>query len=213
MMYFFWTVVLASAVLGAWVTYDRLQFVARAEPVTGTVVGFTETIKRDDDRKPTTMYSPQITFDAPNGETITYRPNSSSSRPGYEVGEKIDMLYDPANPANAVIDSWWQKWFGSVIAAILILAFGGSAMLMSYLGRNSAGLGRSRRRAGGGGGQDHETDESGASTVGTGDSDETAWIITEHGESERTGNVNDDRWITPEDGDAERGDGEGRWTE
>lgn len=43
----------------------------------------------------------------------------SSYPPSYQVGEQVGVLYDPHNPNNAEINSFFSKWGLSLIAGAL----------------------------------------------------------------------------------------------
>lgn len=70
---------------------------------------------------------PSVTFVARQGEPVTFS-GQVCSRPGYEIGESVELLYDPSEPRNAHIDSFTQNWFVS-----LILGSFGSIFLLGSL--------------------------------------------------------------------------------
>ncbi|WP_171016357.1 DUF3592 domain-containing protein [Pseudomonas sp. F(2018)] len=57
---------------------------------------------------------PSIAFSTGQGERVTF-PGQVCSRPGYEIGESVELLYDPLEPENAHIDGFTQNWFVSLI--------------------------------------------------------------------------------------------------
>ncbi len=68
-------------------------------------------------------YAPKIQYQTKSGNTVFFVSSTSSSTPHYFVGEKVNILYDPANPAKAQIDSFFDKWFGPIIALFFGLVF------------------------------------------------------------------------------------------
>ncbi|WJN59549.1 hypothetical protein OH686_12420 [Pseudomonas sp. SO81] len=57
---------------------------------------------------------PSIAFSTGQGERVTFH-GQVCSRPGYEIGESVELLYDPLEPENAHIDGFTQNWFVSLI--------------------------------------------------------------------------------------------------
>lgn len=55
-----------------------------------------------------------VTFYPRQGERVTFS-SQVCSRPGYDVGDSVELFYDPSEPQNAHIDSFVQNWFVSLI--------------------------------------------------------------------------------------------------
>ena len=74
-------------------------------------------------------YVPVIDFTAPNGSRIHITGSSGSNPPAYSRGDKVKLLYDPANPEKAVIDSFGERSAGPLIltglGAVFALVGGG----------------------------------------------------------------------------------------
>ncbi|WP_322104448.1 DUF3592 domain-containing protein [Paraburkholderia sp. J41] len=68
----------------------------------------------------THLYSAVIRFTAANGRTVTFVQGSSSSGNTLDSGDTVDVIYDPANPQRAQLDSFWESWG----AAVILLAIG-----------------------------------------------------------------------------------------
>lgn len=134
-MIFFWLLTVIALAGAIAVTAYRMQMLSQAESATGTVIGFNTSISANDGRT-ATVYSPVIEFTTTEGERLTYSPNTSSSRQPGEVGDTVNLLYDPADPNTAVINTFWQKWFGSMIAALLTVVFGAVAVFVTRLARS-----------------------------------------------------------------------------
>lgn len=116
----------------AWV--NTRSFIGRAVTVTGTVVELREVRDKDDD---SSTYKPIVRFVAGNGSDITFESSFSSRPPAYDVGESVEVLYDPRDPGEARINGFGSLWFGSLILGILGTAFsaiGGGIMLAGRLG-------------------------------------------------------------------------------
>jgi hypothetical protein len=74
-------------------------------------------------------YYPEFAFGTPGGERILALGTTGSNPPAYEVGHRVAILYDPAQPLRVVVDRFGERWllpllFGSfgLIAALAGLA-------------------------------------------------------------------------------------------
>lgn len=74
---------------------------------------------------------PVVEF-SPRQSELTRFTGEVCSRPGYAMGEVVDLFYDPLEPENAHIDSFVQNWFISLIlgAVGLFFCLVGSFLLM-----------------------------------------------------------------------------------
>ena len=57
--------------------------------------------------------------DERTGEEITVVSTQGSNPPSYSIGQEVYILYDPQNPHSAVIKSFWNIWFMSIILTSL----------------------------------------------------------------------------------------------
>lgn len=64
-------------------------------------------------------YRARVEFTTATGEHIRFLGSVSTSPPPAELGEHIDVLYDPANPHDATINSYWQVWFLPTLLGII----------------------------------------------------------------------------------------------
>lgn len=60
-------------------------------------------------------YLPQVEFALPDGNKIRFTDKVGSLPPDYEIGETVQIIYQPENPANACINSWKRIWLAPVI--------------------------------------------------------------------------------------------------
>lgn len=116
---FFALGVLQTVVAGWWVIRAR-AFVARAETAPGAVVALERSTSRD-----SSAYHPVVRFKSPSGQERTFRSPAGSNPPSHAVGDAVDVLYDPADLADARIDSRFSLWGGPIIGGSMALVFGG----------------------------------------------------------------------------------------
>jgi hypothetical protein len=76
------------------------------------------------------QYRPVICFRTHSGRTIKFMANLYVRPAPYEIGDCVDILYNPDKPEQAQINSFVQLWF----YVIMLLSFGLFMMGMGYLG-------------------------------------------------------------------------------
>lgn len=115
-----------------WVTVE-LDFVNRAQKSQGTVLELVRHVSSGSKR--TVTYAPRVRFVLPDGSVHEFTSEMSSSDPGYTVGQPVKVLYDPAKPETAEIDSWFVIWFGPGILGFLgavFFAVGGGSLVWAW---------------------------------------------------------------------------------
>jgi hypothetical protein len=103
---------------GYWAVRTR-AFLARAERAPGTVVDLEPSRSKDG-----TTYRPVVDYVLPTGQARTLRSNTGSNPPAFSIGEAVVVLYDPADPADARIDSTFSLWGGPIILGGMSALFG-----------------------------------------------------------------------------------------
>jgi hypothetical protein len=83
--------------------------------------------------------APQVEFTTADGQHVQFQSNLSSSPPAYDVGEHVGVVYAPASPGDARIDTPFQLWF-------LPGLFGGLGGLFAAIGFGILGFSRHARR-------------------------------------------------------------------
>ena len=79
----------------------------------------------------TTFYFPVIRFTTAAGVTVTATSKTSKSR-GYPIGKTITVLYDPNDPKNLEIDTFWSRWVvvtAAIFFAVVLFSVGTGALL------------------------------------------------------------------------------------
>lgn len=100
---------LGALLLVAAVASTRLVFqVAQgATRVEGTVVALEQSEGIDDGK----VFSPVVEFTALEGGRYRFTSNVATSPPSFTLGARVEVLYPPAEPAAAAINSVGQFWF------------------------------------------------------------------------------------------------------
>jgi heme/copper-type cytochrome/quinol oxidase subunit 2 len=99
------------------------QFVRKSAIATGTVVALEERTDSDDRTSYHPVYYPVVEFKIAENDTFRFESSFGSNPPSYRIGEKVEVLYDPASPGNAKIKSFLSLWVGVVILGILGFIF------------------------------------------------------------------------------------------
>jgi hypothetical protein len=79
---------------------------------TGTVVRLDES---DSAEGGCCVYSPVIEFTASDDQKYTFEGGNASDPPAYDVGETVNIIYDPKEPDTAQINKWTERWLFPII--------------------------------------------------------------------------------------------------
>jgi len=124
----------ACIVLALFLYQQGQAFSRIAKTATGTVIDMeTKRSSSSSSGSTETTFAPVIKFVTSTGQTIQFTSSDSQNPPAYQIGDPVDVLYDPQNPNHAELP-------GSTNIAILIaggLGFvfvlvGGNAMMSAF---------------------------------------------------------------------------------
>lgn len=96
----------AMGAIGAWLYARTSGFIAEAVSVEGTVVEVRPTQGSDG-----TSYHTVFEYEDADGRTHRKVTSWSSNPPAYAVGETVEVLYRPTDPADGRIRSFLSLWF------------------------------------------------------------------------------------------------------
>ena len=82
-------------------------FVSRAKLTTGVVVGISTSVDQDTN---SILYCPQISYITKTGQTVKFSANTCTSPSIYNIGDVVNMYYDPQNPQDAQIKSFGAQY-------------------------------------------------------------------------------------------------------
>ncbi len=92
-------------------------FLRHAEGTAGTVDHFESHASASGSHQ-TIYYKPAVVFTAHTGQKYTFTADEESQdRPAYAVGQDVPVLYDPANPSRAELDTFSTAWGTTLFCA------------------------------------------------------------------------------------------------
>lgn len=108
------------------------MFLAKAQETKGTI---TEMIAKRGS-KGGTSYSPVYEFRTITGQMVKVEESLSTNPPRFQVGQTVDVLYDPENPQSARVKNWMSLYFMSALFGFLGFTFfsiGAGMLALSFL--------------------------------------------------------------------------------
>jgi hypothetical protein len=98
---------LLLAVVGGWLYFEDHKFARTGVRAQGTVIELVGSRGSDGDHS----YRPHIEFRDSAGARHHFISRVGSNPPRHLPGERVDVLYEPWSPGNAVIDSFFDRFF------------------------------------------------------------------------------------------------------
>ena len=136
---------------------DSQLFVAKATGTNGVVVDVAEVVQQVQKRSPggdwyyqdVTVFHPVVRFVTAREQEVRFQAREGSDDPfAYGAGETIRVLYDPANPQDARLDTWSSRWGESVglVTVGLVLVVIGAVGYWLLRSRTTRGAAQQNRR-------------------------------------------------------------------
>jgi hypothetical protein len=139
----------AASVVGVVVLWNTVELYAGGTRAAGTVLEVRET--RRTEREEVTRadgsehrrtverasYAPVVRFTTSNGREIEFHGRGGSDT-AFAAGDRVTVIYDPANPIRARIVSFLDLWLPAAVAFGVAILFGGSAWLSRRSRRRTA---------------------------------------------------------------------------
>jgi len=114
---------LIFAAIGGWFFVQDRQLAADGLRAEGYVIEVV--VSRDSDGS--SSYKPVVEFTDAEGRTHRFTSSISSSPPAHSPGERVEVIYSPADPNEAMIDSFIDRH-------LFPLVFGGLGALFACIG-------------------------------------------------------------------------------
>lgn len=128
---------------GVYFLKEKMEFFNHSTSAEGVVVDIESTTGRK------TTYYPVISFQAMDGNTYTFSPETgTSSAFDFNKGDKLKIKYKKENPQMAKIDNFKERWglpLALLVAGIVILLSGGGKVYNYF---NKIKLGKELPRTG-----------------------------------------------------------------
>jgi len=96
------------------------SFRSQAELTSGTVSGFSTVTDREDGSQ---TYCPFVKFTTGFAQEATYESQVCNSPPAHQVGDQVQIYYDPENPESAQIKDFWSQYPVVTILSFIGLPF------------------------------------------------------------------------------------------
>lgn len=109
------------------------SFLAEASPATGKVIELHRFKSKNSDIH---VYRPVIRFRTSTRKKIVFIASSGSNPPAYSKGEKLEVLYLPSRPREAIISGFFSVWGDTLILVIMGLAFSSISGLVFFCVRS-----------------------------------------------------------------------------
>ena len=119
------------AVIGGLMLRQQIRLRRKGVRVMGTVTRIEEQTMRGvtgADRAPSTTYKPVVRFHTQAGEEIETVTNVGMPWAGHPAGEAVPVMYDPADPAHAEIDTSGRRGLLTLLGLLMLL--GGLALVV-----------------------------------------------------------------------------------
>jgi hypothetical protein len=120
--------------------FRQRAWIAQSTPMVGIVVELLRLraqgdylVKRDEggiEIEPKYRYRPVIRFKTHSGRTIDFIPAVSMRPAPYQVGEPVEVIFNPDEPNQAQINRFWYVWFN----VFILIFFGLFTIGMGLLG-------------------------------------------------------------------------------
>jgi hypothetical protein len=98
-------------------TYGRIE---------GTITGNSYIIDPEDNSG---AYYPNVTFQPEDSRPVRFTDGVGTYPARYNVGDKVAVLYNPSDPSDARINSWFRLWTAPIILTIV----GAAPLLVNLL--------------------------------------------------------------------------------
>jgi hypothetical protein len=145
----FGTIALAAAVLGFFAVCNAIGLYTGGLRAEGSVLEIRETRRTEHEemrrRDGTEMrrdvewssYAPVVRFTTQEGREIEFHGRGGSGT-SFAEGDRVTVIYDPANPSRVRIASFLDLWVPSAVCFVVTFLFGGAVLLSRWVRRRAA---------------------------------------------------------------------------
>lgn len=139
LMKYTFTAIGFALLIGALLAYNHTrEFVAGAVQAEGEVIEVIRVETESTDRRSVVSFRPVVRFTPANAEQpIQFTDAVGKNPPAHSVGERVLVLYNPQQPSQAHINSFYSLWFMVIIFSVLgtVFALVGGALFRVHARR------------------------------------------------------------------------------
>ena len=107
------------------------QFLSTAAESEGHVIRLNEVSVTDSEGTNSVVYEPVIRFQEQSATEVEFvAPGSNPA--SFDVGDSVDVVYQPGDPQNSRLNSFSSLWFGSILSGIFGVLFCSVSLLLSF---------------------------------------------------------------------------------
>jgi len=113
---------------GAMHFFDSAGFLFKAQRTVGEVTSVEKHYIKSGNDGPVFNYRPTVRYQVSTGQTYSTAVRRSSSDYDFDIGKRIDVLYDPENPEHVRIKDFWATYVNSIgiaFTGLICLFLGG----------------------------------------------------------------------------------------
>jgi hypothetical protein len=111
-------------------------FQASAERADGTVVALTERTSTNSSGRRSTEWYPTVEFTV-DGRVYSFDSSVGTNPPGYTEGDTVSVAYDPDDPSDAQIATFWSAYLAPMIIGGIGIIFAPLGTLFFVKGRRT----------------------------------------------------------------------------
>lgn len=116
--------------IAGWLWFSIGSFLKTAVLTTGTVVSVYE-----EDSFDGTSYGMDFSFVVPSGKKMVGSTHIGGDDAGYAKGKSVEVYYNPLNPADVKINSFFQLYLMPIVFSVAAFAEFFSATILTFLSR------------------------------------------------------------------------------
>lgn len=120
-----------------WLASDSIKFLYGSLHAEGVVVELVEKSGKDNDNNHMMLWYPVVEFTAQSNQTIRFESRLGSNPSMYSKGQSVDVVYQPAKPQDARINSTMDMWYlpGFMGSVALLMTFVAIGLALSIIAR------------------------------------------------------------------------------
>jgi hypothetical protein len=120
--------------IGTALAVSTATFQASAERTEGTVVALTERTSTSNSGRRSTAWYPTVEYTV-DGRRYSFESSGGTNPPSYDEGDTVPVAYDPSDPSEAQIASFWSAYLAPIILGGIGIVFAPLGTVLFVKGR------------------------------------------------------------------------------